>query len=204
MATIVSGGADVLDAIGGGQLSQGVRGWLSQSADAIISALPQQGQAFVAQWREANQVMNADMAMALLSTMQHKTDNAWNAHAIQLLDSLESFQAAGPGMQRFIMACPAVREPYLANSLAGYHDEYVNYYGDVIGEAHYDYRRVMDGVGQLVDGHYTKKQFHDLLKDGEIELNTQDKRTILKTWELLYGHLEANEGDPTCQYGGSL
>lgn len=203
MATFIAGGADVLDAIGGGHLSQSVRGWLNESANAVINTLPQQGQAFIERWREANQVMSTDMSIALLSSLEQKSDNAWNTHAVRILDTIPSFQAAGPVMQRWVMAYPEVRERYLNNSLAGYHDEYVNYYGDVSGEQHYDYRRVMDGVGKLHNGHYMKKQYHDVLGDDQALTVTQ-KHTIMKTWQMLQDHLEENDDDPTCQFGGKL
>lgn len=206
MAMQLTGGADLLDVVGGGFISRNVENVMSRASEAVRSLMPKHGMDFINKWRDSYKTIGMNEAMNLRGRLQQQRDHAWDTLSVRRLGSIEEIQRAGPVMQRWVMAYPTVRERYLTNSLSGYADSYTNVYGDVIGVDHVDYRRVMTGVGSLQDGHYDKHRYGDLLTDGEQELRGSQQMAILKTWDLLGQYFDEENADeeledPTCPYG---
>lgn len=205
MATYVEGGADIMDAIGGGMPSQQTREWIAQQSAAVTSTLSQYSQQFFDQSREMFQTINDSQAMQMLRNVKSRLQGAFSSDTIKVARTLEELQTASPNMQRWIMAEPTLRDRYLNNTADGYSETYKNFYGAVAGEAHYDYRRVMSGVGHQDDeGVYTVKHFRDLLVEGDEELTTHQKLDIIDTWAMVKYHIERGEEDPSCPYGSPL
>ena len=204
MATLIQGGADLLDVMGGGFISREVEDFLGQATQNIYNLLPQSGQQFIKQWSETYKTLDINSAMAMLNNLDQKTDKSWDNFTVHVLNTLQSLQTAGPVMQRWVMAHPETRERYLNNSLAGYGDSYHNYYGDVVGEDHADYRQVMNGVGQLVNGSYEQRRFTELLVEGDVGLRPSQQLSILQTWDFLSAYLPDGDEDPTCEFGSPM
>lgn len=117
------------------------------------------------------------------------------------LPDWEAMQQANLTMQRWVMAQPDVRDLYQSQDIDGYSDEYVDLDEGGIGESHYDYRRVMDGVitdGEEVDEWVIKHYFEDLLP-GDRELDHYEKELILNTWEAAKYMLETCDFDFTAK-----
>lgn len=204
MATFVQGGADLLDVMGGGFISRGVETFLDSASQAVQNLLPQSGQDFIRRWSESYKTLDINGAMAMLANLNKKSDSSWDNYTVRLLADLSSLQTAGPVMQRWVMAHPGVRDRYLNNSLSGYEGSYQNFYGDVIGEDHADYRMVMNGVGQLVNGSYQQKRFTELIVEGDVELRPVQQLSILQTWDFLSAYLPEADEDPTCELGSPM
>lgn len=100
------------------------------------------------------------------------------------LNTFDQFRQANMTMQRWVMANPVVREQYLKNNIDGYSNTYENIFGDAVGQNHYDYRRVMNGVVIDDDPEYEWKmyEYHDQLQIGDRELDHYEKTLILNTW----------------------
>jgi hypothetical protein len=205
MATLVEGGADIMDALGGGLPSQQTREWLTEQSQAVSATLSQYSQQFFDQSREMFQTINDSQAMQMLRNVKSRVKDAFTPDLISIGRTLEQLQTAGPNMQRWIMAEPTLRERYLNNTADGYGDTYKNFYGAVAGENHYDYRRVMDGVGHLDEEDvYVRKHYRDILHEGEEELSTYNKLDIRDTWAMVKHHVERGEEDPSSVYGNPL
>lgn len=108
-------------------------------------------------------------------------------------------QNANVLMQRWIMANPNVRTLYLNQDIDGYSSTYQNTFGKDIGEADYNYRRVMNGVLAENDtSGYVKHYYEDLLP-GDKELNHFEKIQVLDTWNCIDWLLETSSFDFTCK-----
>lgn len=119
-----------------------------------------------------------------------------NTNEICYYDSWEGLRYANPTMQRWIMANPSIRTPYLNNNAEGYGDEYNNYFGDDIGEEHYDYRRVMNGI--LVHGKDDVSRATSYVEDllpWDRELTFWEQERVLSTWSTIDWIMENHEFD---------
>lgn len=127
-------------------------------------------------------------------------------HQVQLYTSIAEMQTAAPNMQRWIMACPDVRQLYHSNQLDGYSDTYVDYEPGKVGEDHYDYRRVMDGVvvfDEETDGWYSDSYLDEITDPDMDTLDFTEQLNIIRTWENMRVLLRDHPEDPTSPYGGS-
>lgn len=100
--------------------------------------------------------------------------------------TFSNLQQANFTMQRWIMSHPEVRNLYLQQNIDGYSNTYKNVFGNEVGEADYNYRRVMDEV--LVsndDDVWQVKYYSEDLLEGDKELNHYEKKQILHTYDAM-------------------
>lgn len=119
----------------------------------------------------------------------------------QSLHTWEEIQNTNLTMQRWVMAQPDVRQLYLDQNIEGYADEYVSLSDEGVGEEHYDYRRVMDGViteGKEEDEWVVNHYFEDLLV-GDRHLEHFEKVDILTTWDAVSYMLNTCDFDFTAK-----
>jgi hypothetical protein len=124
------------------------------------------------QWGILNQIQQAGMTAV---------DNYY-----QECLSFQQLQSANYTMQRWVMSHPEVRQLYLDQDLDGYSDTYKNVFGNDVGNADYNYRRVTDEV--LVDGPNDTSivRYHlDDLMEGDRELGHNEKVNILHTYDAI-------------------
>jgi hypothetical protein len=132
------------------------------------------------------------------------TNNITTEMIVTLFD-LNQMQGASLPMQRWIMTNPTVREYYHLQRCEGFVDTYVDVEPGLVGEEHYDYRRVMDGVMQdAEDGGWYAKIYVEDLKEGDRDLSHGEKVDILQTWSRLEYLMALNKEDPTSPEGGYL
>jgi hypothetical protein len=108
-----------------------------------------------------------------------------------------AMQQAPVVMQRWIMAEPTVRTLYHKQECDGFSDTYKDMSPGIVGEQHYDYRRVMDGVIQEDGDSWCAKFYMDDLVEGDTPLIFRDKMDILSTWERVTMYIAAGDEDPT-------
>tara|TARA_Y100000592_G_C5383130_1_gene274458 strand:- start:192 stop:815 length:624 start_codon:yes stop_codon:yes gene_type:complete len=124
-------------------------------------------------------------AMRIAKAASRKVRNIWTSDDIFPLLDVGALQQAKPTMQRWVMAEPGTRKLWQNQQLDGYSGTYIDMHPGDIGEDHYDYRRVMNGVmveqkdGSLVATNY----FDDLVEEEELDFEEQDY--ILDTWEAI-------------------
>lgn len=134
--------------------------------------------------------------------------NYFKPDGIYYLNNLEDLQNAQVRMQRFIMAEPTIRDLYHNQRCDGYSDTYVDVQPGAIGNNHYDYRRVMDGIVQVHEldngeSTFTVNTYLEDLKDGDRNLTFDEQCNILSTWEIVQMYIKAGN-DPTNINGGDL
>lgn len=137
-----------------------------------------------------------------------KVKSLWDRDDIRELFNITELQQAKPVMQRWNMAEPTYRKLYHQQICDGYSGSYVDMEPGVVGEAHYDYRRVTDGLmvdHEDEDGEgWMMTHYIEDLKEGDADLEIEDVGSILSCWELIKMHTKKREEDPLSPLGGKM
>lgn len=176
-----------------------------------VSQVVQNGAAmFTERVRSMYDEFNSETAMRLTQAAIRRVTTLWGGDSIRLLDSIADFQNAPNKMVRWIMAEPSVRELYHQQRLDGYSDLYVDVHPGAVGEHHYDYRRVMDGIVVLNDDPdentpewYAVSYIEDLIED-DVALTLPEQVDIMDTWKAVARHIKIGGDDPTSRYNAQL
>jgi hypothetical protein len=135
--------------------------------------------------------------------LQHVAQ-AQNLDGVRSLFDVVDFQTALPVMQRWVMACPEIREVYHKQQCDGYSETYVDSDPGKIGDNHYDYRRVMNGIVHEVDGIEVAHIYSEDLRPGDTDLIIHEQKIILSTWDIARLMFKKGYDDLTNQTGGKL
>lgn len=150
---------------------------------------------------DSNTVRLAKAAVRMAKGLMHP-------NTIVPLTSLEEIRTAQPIMQRYVMACPEIRQIYHDQKCDGYSDTYIDLQPWAMADAHYDFRQAMNGIVQEFqneDGEDSWKVVmyaHDF-QDNDTDLEFDEKVSILKTWDAVRMAISTGE-DPTDIFGGKL
>lgn len=153
---------------------------------------------------------NGSDALLRARSLLANTDVIVNVNQIRYIPDLVGIQTAPLMMQQYIMANPTIREMYHKNLCDGYSDTYIDVHPDDIGDTHYDYQKVMDGlvyeenVGTEEEPIY--RTMINIYPDIAIEdrLLPEEQIDLYNTWEMLEAYLKAGDDDPTSPYGCTL
>ena len=187
---------------------------VSQQLGSVVSDI---GERFIERAKSLYEQAYNSQAMLAAKAAIRATKGLFHPNAIIQLDSIEELQSAQPVMQRYLMANPLVRQLYFEQRIDGYSDTYVNVHGKVIGENHYDYRRVMDGVivdhelhtiltGKTLDEDHPEwtatTYFEDLLEDDR-DLTAVEQADMINNYRLQAIAIQSLK-DPTNLFGGEI
>lgn len=202
---IIYGGADTWDALAYGEQNPVNLNYFQNQIQNFGNTLTEIGKQFHADAASIYERFNGSEAMQALRNVTKMAKSLFQPNIICNISTLESFQIATPVMQRWIMACPAVREVFNEQRCDGYSDSYVDMNPGTIADSHYDYRRVMDGVvKETEDDGWSVKFYAEDLHENDRDLLVDEKVDILSTWDSLNYFMQAGLKDPTNPYGGSL
>lgn len=193
-------GVDLLDICAGGHLDLGTQSWLGERSDALRSTISNTATSFFNQAASLYSMISTSDAVQALRNLTVKVENVWQSNVITHLQTLQQLQCAPLVMQRFIMAQPDIRKMYLNGEVSGYGDSYENLHGDGIGAKHYDWRRVMDGIGVVTDEGYQFTQYVEDTRE-DTELTVFEKVDVLRSWHMASTELSKGEQDPTSPEG---
>lgn len=193
-------GVDLLDICAGGHLDQNTQSWLGERSDALRATTSTIATNFFNQAATLYTMVSTSDAVQALRNLVVKSDNSWQNNTISYLSTIEQVQCAPLVMQRYIMAQPELRQMYLNDAVTGYGDDYTNLHGNGIGASHYDWRRVMDGIGVFTDDGVRFTNYVEDTRD-DTELTLFEKVDILRTWNTVEAALSAAELDPTSPEG---
>ena len=155
--------------------------------------------------REVYRPFDESRAARVLRAATRYTDNLWRPDQIRYLSSIGEFQHAPPSMISAIMAEPTLRRMYHQQQVDGYSENYVDVQPGKVGEDHYDYRRVTNGVFmQDEDGEWSATTYYEDLLEGSGEFDFLEQVDILRTWEQMRIQLAKRKDDPTSRWNSSL
>lgn len=171
----------------------------------ISDTLNEAGRRFMETSREVYERINSsDLAMKARMALRH-VKGFFHPNQVVPLEKLEDIMAAQAMMQRFIMAQPDLRAMYHEQRADGYSDTYVDLEPGKIGAAHYDYRRVTDGIIQFADdGSWSAITYSEELRAGDRDLSFGEQVDVLGTWDIVRMFVKAGKDDPSNPWGGEL
>lgn len=207
MQIVYGGGEAFTAAIVGSQNPVNRQYFLSQLEQAkshIGDSFGSLGASFISGMQRMYDTFNSSRAIELTKAALNQITGVFQADVIRTISDISHFQIATPIMQRYIMANPIVRQMYHDQRLDGYSDTYVDTDPGVVGEKHYDYRRVMSGimVPEGTDLYYTS--YIEQLRDEQDELTAGDQFRILDTWANIENLILSGGKDPTSPWNADM
>lgn len=210
MAYVIEGGTDVFNAMIYGDPHPGTRNFLRNQVETISDRLTDAGRNFMQGAREVYERVSGSVAARMARAASRQFQSLWQQDTIRELTELAELQTAPLTMQRWIMAEPTIRKLYQKQSCDGYADSYLDVWSGDIGEEHYDWRRVHNGLvqfeeteaGEESDQWYATTYMEDLLPDDE-DLYLEDQVDIKTTWSNVVSAIRSGK-DPTSKWDSDL
>lgn len=190
-----------------GQKAAGTLQYLERQMTNFSETLTEAGRSFFTAVPAIYEKFNGAEAMRLARNAMQKAGSVFQRDEVWRFDSIGQVQNAKFVMQRWVMAQPTVRQMYHEQRCSGYEDTYVDVQPGRIGEDHYDYRRVMDGVVRddpTEEGGWTATVYIDDIHEGDRELTHDEKTDILSVWDLVETLMKNGERDPTSAMDNKL
>jgi len=206
MVQVIHGGSDAFDMLLYPEQSPLTYQYLQDKMSRFSETLTQAGSRFIEGSRQLfEQVQNSDLIRRTKAAIR-SAKAYFHPNMIRPLETLEELQSATLVMQRWVMAQPDIRRLYHRQLVDGYNETYVDMHPGQVGVEHYDYRRVMSGVGvDTEDGEeWRATVYSDDLVEGDRELDFGEKVDVLRTWEIVAMYAKARREDPTNIYGGDM
>lgn len=202
---IIHGGVDTWDALAYGEQNPINTNYFRNQIQSSFNSLNEIGRQFFSDARELYEKFNGSAAMQAVRNATRAAASVFQPNIVRSLFEIHDFQNASLVMQRWLMANPVVRQRYQEQKCDGYSDTYMDMHPGTIGETHYDYRRVMNGIIQDTEDDGWKVKFYpDELLNGDRELFLDEKVDILSSWDIIQGFMKAGQEDPTSPYGTKL
>jgi uncharacterized protein YbaA (DUF1428 family) len=190
----------------GNQPHVGTMQYLQNQVSNISTTLTDAGKSFMSNTAELWDKFHGSAAIQSAAAALRRVGSIFQANIISPLFEIGSIQNAPLIMQRYIMAQPDIREAFHKQRIDGYSNDYVDMHPGVIGEDHYDYRRVMNGVIQIDNETGEEKTVHyldDSIGDDK-DLRLDEQVDIMSTWDIVSSLMKYGERDPTDTYNGKL
>lgn len=205
MPMIIEGGNDVFAELWGGSRSAADMNFFASSAQMATAMLSGANTRFAEMTSALIEKVQSSDAARVVKAALRAVGSMWDEDIIHELRTIGQIQHAGITMQRYIMANPMVRDLYHNQLCDGYSETYVDSSPGVIGEKHYDYRRVMNGIVVECEerGWYSETWLDDV-HDNDRELELVEQIDILNTWERVEYHLKRKAEDPTSKWCNNL
>lgn len=211
MAQIIEGGSDVFDALLYGKQHPGTSNFLKTQIEDLSSRMTEAGSRFFERGREIYDRVSGSTAARFARAASRQFSSLWQEDVIRSLTTTAQLQTAPLAMQRWIMAEPTIRSLFHKQRCDGYEDTYVDAWPHAIGEEHYDWRRVNNGVvhftkdeeGEETEDWYATTYMEDLLPDDE-DLMFEEQVDILDTWANVVSAIRAGDSDPTSKWDAPL
>lgn len=149
-----------------------------------------------------NKIRNSQVVQHI-TNLKDRITSIWQPESIRFLSSITQIQQAPKVMQPYVMAYPPLRELYQQGSLSGYDKTYVDAYPNCVGNTHYPYRRVMDGIVHSTEEFTGHVQYHEFVPEEDL-MSLIHKTSVLATWDIVENHLNSNSNaDLTSVWNGT-
>lgn len=208
MPTVLYGGERELNLFTAGEPHPAMLQYMREQAQAVNNYIQQTGNTFAQGVVQTYENFYSDDALRHARAALAKVGSYFQADKIVELKSIYDIQQAQPIMQRYIMADPIVAEMYHQGRCEGY--GYQDPFPGQVGEANYNYRRVMNGI--MVETPATAEEpedwaFHiysEDLMEGDRELDLHEQKAVISTWKRIRYSLAHSMVDPTSKTGEML
>ena len=207
---VVKGGSAAYRALVFGPQNQGNQSFFDSQVASVVNAGNEFGQAFANRVLEIRETFNNSAAVQLAKAALNRTRGIFSPNVVKTLTEVTDMQNAKSLMQRWMMANPEVRTLYHQQRCDGFSDSYVDMHPGKIGEAHYDFRRVMDGmVQETEDGFFIDMYAEQILPEDE-DFDFDEQKAVLRTWlslehAIVLAHQDPDKHrDPTSAWNNSL
>lgn len=183
------------------------KAYLENQLNSFNTQISDIGRKFIEETRDIYNRINDSSIIRAAKAAIRAVKGVFHPNTIYTLYSLDELRSAQSAMQRFIMAEPTIRETFHLQRCNGYSDTYMDMYPNDVGEKHYDYRRVMDGIVKDIETEegydWVATRYFEELVEGDRDLSLGEQVSILSSWDIAKMFLEAGE-DPTDMFGGTL
>lgn len=201
---VIDGGLETFNALVYGQKHPGTLRYIQSQFNNFTDKLTDAGRSFFSNVEQIYDQFNGSDALRIARDAINKVKMSFTPNEIISLWDLASIQTAGTVMQRWIMAEPTVRSLFHQQKCDGFSDSYIDMQPKAVGEDHYDYRRVMNGMLVFSEEHdWIATNYFDELHDNDRELTFDEQIDIQSVWSLMQ-HAVSVGNDPTNPLGGKL
>lgn len=195
------------DAIAFGVPTQANLNFLEERLTAFSNTMTEAGEQFIRRGVEVFEKYGGSEAIRLAKAAVRTVQHAFDRDIVREIKTLGGLQQAGQKMQRWIMACPEVRQRYHKQQCDGYSDTYVDMHPGDVGKDHYDWRLVNSGLVVETpddpDYEWSSVNYMDENPDDE-QLSLSEKLSVLSTWDIIKSMMKPGQEDPTSIYANKL
>lgn len=206
MPTFYEGGLETFNAFAHGETHPNTMRFLEDMIARPTTAVTEASRAFMQQSQQLyDQFMGSD-AMRRVRAAGRQVASHWQQNVIQPLHTTARLQTAPVRMHRWLMAEPTIRKLYHQQQCDGYSDTYFDAEPGRVGEAHSDWRRVMDGIVRTDDDNYDfyAIEYLDEIPDDEREFLFEEQFDLLRSWHTMAEAVMAKKDDPTSRWNAEL
>jgi hypothetical protein len=204
MATVSFGDSDMLNTVSYGVRNHTIDDFMGQELQRASQTVIGFGQTFVQKAQEAFEAAVSSDAARLARAVTRQVNYMWQADTIRPLYGIDELQQAPPTMRKWIMAEPTIRKMYHEQQCDGYSEQYIDTEPGMIGEDHYHYRRVTDGVVFEDGDEMYSISYLDEEVPKEDDLLIEEQVEILQTWDSIRKAIEEGKEDPTSRWNAWL
>ncbi len=185
--------------------------WIAnQFVNTASTYVTEAGRAFIDRAQELYKKATDNSLEQLTRRIVRSAKGIFNPNAIMPISSFAELQSASRIMQRYLMAQIDTRGLFNKQLCDGYSDSYVDLEPGKIGDSHYDYRRVMQGVLTVAPGQEDEEDpmmvfsnYGDDLRPDDRELDIEEQHIIINAWEMMKACIR-EKIDPTDIFNGKL
>jgi hypothetical protein len=208
MAQVIVGGTREFDMAVSGEQHPETAQYLRNQVASLGQFTGSASQAWLDSVQQSYQQFASDDAMRHARAALRQVSGYMQADGIRRLNTMEEFQQAPVKMQRYLISHPEVRRLYLAQRIDGWSDTYADVQPGAIGEDHYDYRRVNQGMLKETpdddESEWVSSTWIEELRPEDRELKMVEQNEIITSQEILASFMLTALQDGTSKTGGLL
>lgn len=193
---VVKGGSAAYRALVFGPQNQNNQRFFDTQAANVINSGSGFGDAFIKRVQDIRETFSNSAAVQIAKAALNRTRGLFSPNVVKTLTEVPDMQNAKSVMQRWMMANPVVRGLYNQQRCDGFSDSYVDMQPGKLGENHYDYRRVMDGMVQVTEEGFHIDMYAEALLPEDEDFDFDEQRQVLRTWLSLENAIELAHKDP--------
>ena len=211
MASVSFGDPEVFNYFLYGEADDRTQNYLAQRVESFTNSIGEAASSFFGGVQKIVERLDESEALRRGRALVRAAKDMFKRDFIVPLTELEDFQTASLTMQRWIMAEETTRTMFHNNQLDGYSSSYVDVQPNAVGEFHYDYRRVTDGLVMVDESDdpdaldWFVDVYYEPLKEGDRELALEEQSDIFnKLWVSQRRLLKSGNEDFTDEFGSLI